>query len=179
MFMVCKVFRALLLDKDVTLIPKDKKVEPRPSELECIKPCRVLRCRSISFASSMNLSWLVDEITSIQPCQDLLPTWIKIGRVITDLPEVNGVCFTIVKQREGDTIMDDLRDAVMQADVARAERHVSVLTDRLATWNVIAYEQKVVEVRQEHEGRLAQLREVGAEIPKKMEEVPTKPPFRQ
>ena len=179
MFMACKFFKALLLDKDVVFIPKDKSNGSGPSELDCIKSSRMLRCRSITFASSLNLSWLVDGITGVQPFQDLFPTWIKLRRVIIDLPEVNGVHFFAVKHREGDTIIDDLRNAVMHADVTRAEQHITVLTDQLATWNVTAFEHEVAKARQQYEGRIARLREARTGITERVEEARIKPPFRQ
>lgn len=155
MFMACKFFQALLLDEDVVFVLKDKSDEPRPPELDCIKLCRMLRCRSVTFASSLNLSWLVDEITGVQPFQDLFPMWIKIRRIITDSPKVSGVHFVTVKQLERDIIIHDLRKAVMHADVTRAEHHITVLMDQLVTWNDTAFEHEVVEARQQYEGRIA------------------------
>jgi len=154
MFRACKFFQAFLQDKDVDFIPRCINSDLQDTELECLRSCGILRCRSITFASDLDLAWLVDEIVGQEPVKDLLPRWEQVYQILDELPHDGNFW-----KDTSDPAVEDLEAAVAQLDVTELERLIPELMQHVTVWIETALDRMGTEAKQRNKRRLTELME--------------------
>lgn len=180
--MACKALRAMLLDKDVVLVPRITASDAHvvqdggiiaKSQLESLKPCRMLRCRSITFESNLDLAWLVDKIVS-QKKVDLFLGWPRLMRLIRSLPErtdsyLQSVRFAQVQEHA--TTFNEFEKAVLRVNAVDAKIYSAQLLQQIPGWNEETAEQKALEAKRRYEHEIAQTQEHKERIRQQVEEL--------
>ncbi|KAK5084873.1 hypothetical protein LTR70_007815 [Exophiala xenobiotica] len=181
-FMACIALRAMLLDKNVVLVPRmtasgahiiqDGGGVVNP-QLENLNPCRMLRCRSITFESNLSLARLVDEIVSEKEV-DLFFGWPGLMRLIRSLPQRtdrNLQRLYFVHVQEHSTTFNKLQIAVLRVNAIDAKIYSARLLQQISKWNEEVAEQKAVEAKGRYEFVIAQTRKHKERIRQQVKEL--------
>jgi len=181
-FMARIALRTLLVDKNVILVPTIRSPHARSlqdghaaveSQLESLNPCRMLRCRSITFETNLDLAWLIDEITSEKEV-DLFPGRSKLGRLIHTLSSrtdssPQSICFSRVPEHA--MIIDKSQIAVLQMNMADATLYSARLLQQIFEWNDKTAKLKIIEARRQCEFEIAETERDKEKIRQQVEEL--------
>jgi len=159
--MAYKAVRKLLLGKDVVVVPMaitpdDQIVVMRPDWIECkflvecLEPCRMLRCRSIKFESKLRLKRLIEEIVSEKPV-GLFLEWPRFMKLINSLQRRNAIHMHSEFVREHGPALDVLKSAVVWMDVVNAKVYTSRLLSHIMQWNKDTAEHKADNAKERFE----------------------------
>ncbi|KAK5942032.1 hypothetical protein PMZ80_005985 [Knufia obscura] len=180
-YVACRIIRDLLIKKDVVFTIKplrptsQQNHDNRSVELEYLKSSRILRCRSITFESDLDLSSIIKEVTSDKPLDDLFPKYRNIVETIRDLPVINNRRFRVAQNQDGDTTMRDLQDAVMRGDATAANVYSSALLEKITQWNEDATEYHIATARRKYEDEINNLEDKRAKMKRRLEGISAEP----
>ncbi|KAK5953271.1 hypothetical protein OHC33_005839 [Knufia fluminis] len=165
MFSVCRVLQDFLKDKRVVFVPELITISSRPRtrslqqhELNALKACQMLRCRSIEFRTEhpQDLRQIITTITSQEPVADLFTLHHKMRTLGNSLPNYNDDEY-IWGDQEWSKLWNPFHTAILQMEAEDARELVAPLLQRATEWNEYILEEKKEAAREVYERTMAEI----------------------